>query len=85
MVEHEHLSLFGPGECACTDQEAENLALITRYRAAKVADSQVGRENFAVICCRFDRMDWLKLGLTGHRRARFFWWEDRLDASWVVP
>ena len=54
-------------------------------KAAKLADSQAGRENFAAICCRFDRMDWLKLGLTGHRRARFLWGEDRLDASWVVP
>lgn len=38
MVEHQHVSLFGSQECACTDQEAENLALITTYRAARVAD-----------------------------------------------
>jgi hypothetical protein len=54
-------------------------------KAAKLTDGQAGRENFAAICCRFDQIDWLKLGLKGHRRARFFWWEDRLDGSWVVP
>ena len=58
--------------------------LITE-KAASLADSQAGREHFAVICCRFDNMDWLKLGLTGHRRARFHWREGQLDGSWVVP
>ncbi len=38
VVEHEHVSMFGRVECTCTDQEAENLALITAYRAARVAD-----------------------------------------------
>jgi predicted ester cyclase len=38
MIDHHHVSLFGPVECTCTEQEAENLALITAYRAARVAD-----------------------------------------------
>ena len=38
LAEHEHISLFGPAACQCTPEEAENLALIRAYRAAKVAD-----------------------------------------------
>lgn len=38
LMEHEHVSPFGQVECTCTEQEAENLALITAYRAAKVAE-----------------------------------------------
>jgi len=38
MQDHEHISLFGPVTCTCTDQEAANLDLVTRYRAAKVSE-----------------------------------------------
>ena len=38
MRDHKHISLFGPVTCTCTDQEAANLDLVTRYRAAKVSD-----------------------------------------------
>jgi predicted ester cyclase len=38
MRHHEHVSLFGPVTCTCTEQEAANLDLVTRYRAAKVSE-----------------------------------------------
>jgi hypothetical protein len=38
MVEHEHVSLFGPVPCACSEAEAANLALVAAYRAAKVSE-----------------------------------------------
>lgn len=38
MKDHEHYSLFGPAQCTCTEQEAANLDLVARYRAAKVSD-----------------------------------------------
>ena len=38
MQEHTHISLFGPVECTCTEQEAANLDLVTRYRAAQVSE-----------------------------------------------
>jgi len=37
MQDHEHISIFGPVTCTCTDQEAANLALVARYRAARVS------------------------------------------------
>lgn len=38
MREHEHINMFGPAPCACTEQEAEALAITTAYRAATVAE-----------------------------------------------
>ena len=38
MVEHPHISMFGPVECTCTDEEAEALALVAAYRAARVSE-----------------------------------------------
>lgn len=38
MHDHEHISLFGPTTCTCTEQEAANLDLVTRYRAARVSE-----------------------------------------------
>jgi predicted ester cyclase len=38
MRDHEHVSLFGPVTCTCTEQEAANMDLVRRYRAAKVSE-----------------------------------------------
>lgn len=35
---HPHYSIFGPVECTCTEQEAEALAVVAAYRAAKVSE-----------------------------------------------
>lgn len=49
------------------------------------AESEAYRPNFAVIACRVDVMDWLRLRAEGHQRARFTWHGDRLSATWLVP
>lgn len=38
MREHPHISLFGSNACTCTEQEAEALAVVSAYRAARVAE-----------------------------------------------
>ncbi|MFP3913268.1 MAG: ester cyclase [Actinomycetota bacterium] len=38
MREHPHYSLFGSDECNCTPQEAEALAVVAGYRAARVSE-----------------------------------------------
>lgn len=40
MQDHEHISLFGPVTCSCTEQEAANMDLVTRYRAAAVSERE---------------------------------------------
>ena len=38
LVEHPHISLFGSNECTCTEQEAQALAVVARYRVARVSE-----------------------------------------------
>lgn len=38
MTQHTHTSLFGPQDCTCTPEEAANLELVRRYRAARVSE-----------------------------------------------
>lgn len=53
--------------------------------ASKLPGHPDARKNFAVIVCRFDELDWLRLKLTGHIRAKFHWEGNRMDASWTIP
>ncbi len=54
-------------------------------KASNLIDHLNARGNFAAILCRFDRMDWLLLRLTGHMRATFHWEHNGMNASWVIP
>ena len=54
-------------------------------KGPKLFDDRQARGNFAAIECRFRKMDWLLLKLTGHMRAEFQWEDDRMRASWVIP
>lgn len=54
-------------------------------KVPSVMQSEHLRKNFMAISCRVDSMDWLKLSTLGHRRAYFHWYENRLEATWLVP
>ncbi len=47
--------------------------------------TEKGRKNFMTISCRIDSIDGLKLRTLGHRRARFVWDGNILNASWLIP
>lgn len=38
LVDHPHISMFGSGECTCTEEEAKALAVVAAYRVAKVSE-----------------------------------------------
>jgi len=49
-------------------------------------DPVAGRAWFALLLVRVDRLEWLELAASGHRRARFAWTGDSpAEASWLVP
>lgn len=56
-----------------------------RDMASKLPGHPDARKNFAVIVCRFDDLDWLRLKLTGNIRAKFHWEGNSMDASWIIP
>ena len=68
-----------------TEKPVSGPSDVLREGVSKLLEYPQARQNFAVIVCRFDDLDWLHLKLTGHSRAKFHWQDDRLDASWIVP
>lgn len=56
-----------------------------RNKLPTVLESERGRQNFMAIAARIESMDWLKLSLTGNRRARFDWDETGMKATWLIP
>jgi hypothetical protein len=37
------------------------------------------------IAMKIDAIDWLMLKVSGNRRARFEWGNDKFQATWLVP
>ncbi len=52
--------------------------------ADKVAPA---RSNFAILLAEIERIEWLYLAHTGHRRARYIWDDDAgaWESEWLVP
>ncbi|MGK7861762.1 pyridoxamine 5'-phosphate oxidase family protein [Falsiroseomonas sp. E2-1-a4] len=51
-------------------------------------DAEAGRPNFCAVLLRIDRLEWLHLAASGHRRARFAWQgpgQGGPEADWLVP
>ncbi len=44
-------------------------------------ETQLGYENFAVVVCRIEHLDWLQLRRNGHLAAQFLW-TDKWDGHW---
>jgi hypothetical protein len=44
-----------------------------------------GRDNFCVVDCEVEALEFLYLAAKGHRRARFAWADGELTKTWLVP
>lgn len=49
------------------------------------AESEQGRERFAIVDVRVEAIDWLSIRFSGHLRARFTRDDDGIDATWLTP
>ncbi len=67
------------------DEPTSGLPDFLLNRVPTLLESERFRNNFMAISCSIDSMDWLKLSVFGHRRARFVWNENGLNATWLVP
>jgi hypothetical protein len=55
-------------------------------REPTIEESEMGRENFAVIFSTIDSIDCLELHINGHRRSWFFWNDkNELEMKWLTP
>lgn len=61
------------------EQPSANLPVSLLDRDPTPAESEPGRENFAVIVCEAETLDWVRLAHDGHLRATY----DRDDGQWL--
>ena len=67
------------------DQPSSGLPDFLLNKIPTLLETEIGREHFMAIAVQIFSIDWLILKVTGNRRARFEWNEDRLHATWLVP
>ncbi len=67
------------------DRPSSGLPDFLLNKIPTLLESERGRKNFMAISCKIDAIDWLVLSALGHRRARFDWHENRLNATWLIP
>lgn len=53
--------------------------------APQSTDVVQGFDQFVVVRCRLDRLDWLYLRGKGHWRAHFDWHENDWQGRWIAP
>jgi len=61
------------------------LAKWTANQSPDIPNTRSGRENFALVECRIDLLDWLHLGVGRNTRAQFDWRGTELEATWCTP
>ncbi|WP_353229223.1 pyridoxamine 5'-phosphate oxidase family protein [Novosphingobium sp.] len=68
-------------------QPGSTLPAALQTRRPTLAESEAGRDNFAVIVMRIEVIDWLQLGHEGGRRARFVRdaQGDGWQGEWIAP
>jgi pyridoxamine 5'-phosphate oxidase len=49
------------------------------------AESEAGRANFSIVPVTVDRLEWLHLASSGHRRACFTRDDDQWRGEWLIP
>ena len=67
------------------DQPSSGLPDFLLNKIPTLLETEIGRKHFMVIAVQIFSIDGLILKVTGNRRARFEWDEDRLHATWLVP
>lgn len=75
-------SACAPGDSIESPGGATGFARMAVHSAI---DRESARRNFAIISTAIDEMDWLQLGLMGHRRARLNYEAGDTRGHWVQP
>ncbi|WOE74061.1 pyridoxamine 5'-phosphate oxidase family protein [Alterisphingorhabdus coralli] len=78
--------LADPAPGSFTDMPISGLPTELEGVEPTVEEAEPGRTNFALLYITIDRMEWLYLAHTGHRRALFDYETDKgWDGRWMVP
>lgn len=78
-----YLTTLAPG--TPSDDATAGLPLPFEQTVPTMFESEAGRANFAILVVTLDRLEWLHLASTGHRRAAFTHGESGWTGAWLIP
>jgi len=64
---------------------SDDLPNLWKASEIDLADTEYAYANFAVVTCEINRLEWLHLQRSGHRRATFEFVREEWKGRWVVP
>ncbi len=64
---------------------SDDLPALWKAEEIELAATEYAYENFAVIGCEIDELEWLHLQRSGHQRAQFSFLNGDWKGSWIVP
>jgi hypothetical protein len=67
------------------DKPSSGLPDFLLKKVPTLVQTEMGRKHFMAIAMKIDAIDWLMLKVSGNRRARFEWGNDKFHATWLVP
>jgi pyridoxamine 5'-phosphate oxidase len=78
-----YLTTLPPG--TASDSATSGLPVAFEQAVPTLSESEAGRDNFAIVVVTLDRLEWLHLASTGHRRAAFTLDENVWTGAWLIP
>jgi pyridoxamine 5'-phosphate oxidase len=80
-----YMAEVAPG--APVDAPSSGLPAVIEGQQPTAEDILPARQNFAVLLVSFERIEWLYLANSGHRRARWQWDEasQNWEGNWLIP
>ncbi len=78
-----YLTIDAPG--SVSEIATSGLPETMNGSAPTIGESEVGRANFAIVVVVLDRLEWLHLAASGHRRAAFTRVGEAWTGTWLVP
>lgn len=67
------------------DKPTSGLPDVMLHKLPSLFNPEKGRKNFLTVTSTIDSIDWLSLNISGNRRARFDWHENKLSSTWLIP
>lgn len=78
-----YLTTLAPG--SVSDIATSGLPAVFERCVPTLDESEAGRANFAIMPVMINRLEWLHLAATGHRRAAFTRTGDIWRGEWLIP
>jgi pyridoxamine 5'-phosphate oxidase len=78
-----YLTTLAPG--SRSDTATSGLPIAFEQAVPSLTESEAGRANFTIVPVTLNRLEWLHLASTGHRRAGFILGANGWVGEWLIP